>query len=57
MTAGGNAYVMSVPLDAADALVDSEPDTATNVPMHVTNDAIIAPNLLENNLLTLISPK
>jgi hypothetical protein len=48
---------MSVPLDAADALVDSEPDTATNVPMHVTNDATIAPNLLENNLLTLVSPK
>jgi hypothetical protein len=48
---------MSAPLEAADALVDSEPDTATNVPMHATNDAIIAPNFLENNLLTLVSPK
>jgi hypothetical protein len=49
--------VISVPLDAADALVEIDPETATNVPTHTTDDAINAPNFLENNLFTLVSPK
>jgi hypothetical protein len=48
---------MSVPLEAADALVVSELDTAASVPTHTTDDAISAPNFLENNLFTLVSPK
>jgi hypothetical protein len=47
---------MSVP-EAAEALVESEPDTAARVPTHTTDDATSAPNFLENNLLTLVSPK
>ena len=46
---------MSVPLDA-EALVDRDPETATSVPMQAINDANIAPNLLENNLLTVWFP-
>jgi hypothetical protein len=41
---------MSVLLDAADALVVSDPDMATSVPAHVMNDARITPIRLVNNL-------
>jgi hypothetical protein len=50
--AGGNANVMSVLLDAADALVLSDPDATTSEPAHAINATTNDPMRLGNILLT-----